>query len=240
MSKQIRILVSALALVAPSIASAYGVYNPARRWFPAEMPRTVHVDDRGIDSITDADNGVAAALAAVNAWNAPGLSIVSSVADTSAFGLGDGRSDVIFDDPNDICTGSCLAATYIGFYDSAEKSCCDGLTVVPYTDSDVVFNLAYSWTSVTEPDGCSGEFYIEGVMTHEIGHLIGLAHSNQSGAIMYPSVSACVNKAIAADDVAGRAALYDCSSFGECLCVGSSCSSDSQCCSQKCRGKKCR
>jgi hypothetical protein len=52
--------------------------------------------------------------------------------------------------------------------------------------------------------------YIEGMMVHETGHGLGLAHTNVSGATMFPSVSACNNgqASTEADDEAGIDNLY--------------------------------
>ena len=71
-------------------------------------------------------------------------------------------------------------------------------------------NTRYAWTSLAETDGCSSEFYIEGVLVHEVGHLLGLGHSNVSGSTMYPSVSSCNNgpATIENDDRNAINALY--------------------------------
>ena len=47
-------------------------------------------------------------------------------------------------------------------------------------------------------------------MVHEVGHVIGIGHSNVSGATMYPSVSACNagNRSLEADDIAAKNDLY--------------------------------
>ena len=68
---------------------------------------------------------------------------------------------------------------------------------------------ARDWASAGET--CSGtEFRIEGVMVHEVGHLLGLGHSSVSGATMYPSVSACNNgpASLATDDINAINDLY--------------------------------
>ena len=68
---------------------------------------------------------------------------------------------------------------------------------------------------------------------HEVGHGLGLGHTNVSGATMLPTVAFCDNgpATIEQDDADGINALY-----GECLPKGASCSRDSDCCGMKCRG----
>jgi hypothetical protein len=45
-------------------------------------------------------------------------------------------------------------------------------------------------------------------MVHEVGHLLGLGHTNVSGAPMFPSVSAC-NNAPASTEADDEAAIRD-------------------------------
>ncbi|PNT07654.1 hypothetical protein POPTR_013G100400v4 [Populus trichocarpa] len=50
---------------------------------------------------------------------------------------------------------------------------------------------------------------LESVAVHEIGHLLGLAHSSDSNAVMYPSIAAGTKKRnLAQDDIDGIHALY--------------------------------
>ena len=129
--------------------------NPARRWFPpSNTPRLVTVDNRGISSVADRDHGVSAAVGAVTAWNTNGVNPLSSTSGSVAYQLGDGRSDIIFADPLHICTGSCIAATTTGYYNTGSTGTCGGLNVVEITDSDTAFNLNYNYTTVAEA-GCS-------------------------------------------------------------------------------------
>jgi hypothetical protein len=52
-------------------------------------------------------------------------------------------------------------------------------------------------------------FDIETVALHEIGHIVGLAHSSVPGAVMLPTVSANFTKrALTQDDIDGHAQLY--------------------------------
>jgi hypothetical protein len=241
-----RIHIAAMAtfvmVVISSGAFSYNLLSPARRWFNADTPKLVRVDNGGVASVTggDPDNGVSASVDAVTAWNSGGVNVTSSSSANVAYAQGDGISDIIFGDPLHICTGSCLAATLTGYYNQNLTGTCGGLTVVKLTDADVSFNLNYNYTT-PEQGSCSNEIYLDSVVSHEVGHVIGLAHSNTSSALMYPSVSYCVNKPIGSDDINGRNALYNCTlnegGGGGCFPPGQGCSSNSQCCSNSCKGK---
>ncbi|MDD0148443.1 matrixin family metalloprotease, partial [Shigella flexneri] len=52
-------------------------------------------------------------------------------------------------------------------------------------------------------------FDVETVAIHEIGHLLGLGHSNVREAIMFPSIGAGQTKNLHADDINGIRALYN-------------------------------
>lgn len=54
-----------------------------------------------------------------------------------------------------------------------------------------------------------GAFDVETVALHEIGHILGLAHSNVAGAIMFPSIgSNRTNRVLTQDDISGVQSLY--------------------------------
>ena len=136
--------------------------------------------------------------------------------------LGDGTSHLVFDDPFKICKGLCLAVTLVGFFDESQTGTCGGLTVARITDSDTFFNnkgpFGSGWTTESEDPsgaGCSGEIYLETVVTHEVGHQIGLDHSEDPNALMAPSIGSCDNQGLTEDDEAGRDALYACA-FSPC------------------------
>lgn len=233
MTSRIVLAVTALVFFAGSI-SAYVLLNPRRTW---SSPPTYIVDDRGQASITDSDGGLSRTIAAITsqaAWNGAGAGTVVNATPGSManFTLGDNIPMLNFEDPTGQCSGNCLAATFTGFYSRRGRK-------VTINDADIVTNTAYDWTSQSEPDGCSGEFFIEGVQVHEIGHGLGLGHTNVSGATMFPSVSSCNNgpATTEADDEAGICDLYGCGG-GSCTLgqKGDSCTANSQCCSGKCRG----
>lgn len=238
MTSKKTIAFTVLGLMLAGVVSAYVLLNPRRTW---ANPPTYIIDDRGQASITDSDGGLSNTIAAItsnDAWNGAGAgTVVNAVAgDISGFTLGDGIPMLNFEDPTGQCDGTCLAATFTGFYTTTGRGNRRTTTI---DDADIVTNTAYDWTSTSEPDGCNNEFYIEGVQVHEIGHALGLGHSNVSGATMFPSVSACNNgpAVIASDDIAAIVDLYG-GGGGSCNLgqSGDTCTANGQCCSGKCKG----
>jgi Matrixin len=192
-----------LSCLLASSLFAYVLLSPRRTW---DSPPNLIIDNRGLASVADGDLGRTAtrnALLASVSWNGAGTGtrLSATIGSVSAFRMGDGRPMLVFRDPVGACTGNCLAATFTGFFASR------GNGTNRITDADIVTNAnGFNWASVG--DACSGEIFVEGVMVHETGHLLGLGHSNVSGATMFPTVSNCNNgpASTAADD---RAAIND-------------------------------
>ncbi|HET9227106.1 MAG TPA: matrixin family metalloprotease [Thermoanaerobaculia bacterium] len=191
MTKTRIISLSALFVIACLVAgsvSAYVLLSPRRTW---DSPPNVIVDNRGQSTVADGDLGRSAtrnAITSSNAWNGAGTGtrLTATVGSVSSWRLGDGIPMLNFRDPQGVCGGNCLAATFTGYYTRRSNG-----TYRIY-DADIVTSTGRDWASAGE--ACSGtEFRIEGVMVHEVGHLLGLGHSNVSGATMFPSVSACNN-----------------------------------------------
>ena len=206
-------LVFVLVILSSSALSAYVLLSPPRRWPIGGVTYTV--DNRGISSINDGDGGVTRtvnAITSTDAWNGAGAGtqVYASSGSVSGWSLGDGTPMLNFTDPENACSGGCLAATFTGYYNGSGY----------ITDADIVTNSSgYSWTSQGEDpggSGCSNEYYIEGVEVHEVGHGLGLAHTGVSGATMYPTVAACDNgpATIESDDASGMQALYNCTPYG--------------------------
>jgi len=244
MKNKLQLAIAAVSIVGAVSTAAFGyaLLSPARRWFNADTPRQVNIDNRGVSSVTggDPDHGVTASVNAAKSWNSSGVTVTASSSGTVAYRQGDGISDVIFDDPLHICTGTCLAATLTGYYSTSITGTCGGLTVDKITDADISFNLSYNYTTPAQ-GSCSSEIYLDSVLAHEVGHVIGLGHSNTSSALMYASVAYCNDKQVATDDINGRNALYNCTLVegggGGCKSAGATCDANSECCSNSCKGK---
>ncbi len=79
-------------------------------------------------------------------------------------------------------------------------------------DSDTRLSRAYAWDADAS-NGVSG-YSLQAVLEHELGHGLGLGHSNgacdggASTPLMCPAIAAGVRKTILADDQAGAASLY--------------------------------
>lgn len=178
------LVVGLLVCVGAGALSAYTLLSPRRKW--PSLPIHIIVDNRGIPSISDGDLGrtrTRNALVSPVAWNGAGLGtvITAVVGSVGAFSLGDGIVMLNFRNPYGTCSGNCLAATFTGYYTGGS-----------IYDADIVTNsTGFAWASAGE--GCSNEIYVEGVMVHEVGHVLGLGHSTVAGATMYPSVSYCNN-----------------------------------------------
>jgi hypothetical protein len=244
MKNKLHLAIAAVSIAAlvSTAAFGYALLSPTRRWFNADTPHQVNVDNRGVASVTggDPDHGVTAAVNAIKTWNSGGVNVTTSSSASVAYRQGDGVSDVIFGDPLHICTGTCLAATLTGYYSTSITGTCGGLTVDKVTDADTSFNLSYNYTTPAQ-GSCSNEIYLDSVVAHEVGHVIGLAHSSNSSALMYPTVNYCSDKQVASDDINGRNALYNCTLVegggGGCSAAGASCNVSSDCCSNSCKGK---
>src|ERR1044071_554219 len=101
-----------------SAASAYVLLSPRRTWNTA--PRII-VDNTGNSTITDVDGGATAVIAALTAnaaWNGAGSGTLLTAVkgSTASWRLGDGTPMLSLKDPAKGCKGTCLAATYTGYY----------------------------------------------------------------------------------------------------------------------------
>ena len=75
-------------------------------------------------------------------------------------------------------------------------------------DADIEVNAANN--TVTLPESKRVEYDLQAIMTHEIGHFIGIAHSSDESAVMAPTYSpgSIAQRKLSADDVAAVCAIY--------------------------------
>ncbi len=182
------------ALLAVS-ATGY-TYSTFAKW--SSTPVTVYVNPANADVSSSA--AVAAIQYAMNVWNNGGSSFRyqygGTASDTS--NTFDNRNVVIF---RNASNGSAIASTY-SWWNSSNQ----------LLDSDVIV-WDGGFTFYTGTSGCGGisnSAYLEDIATHELGHALGLNHSNHGDATMYPSYSYCSQdmRTLASDDVNGLKALY--------------------------------
>ena len=115
---------------------------------------------------------------------------------TSATTVGNnGKNEVFF---RNVSAGSVVAETY--WWADASNRLIDADILI--YDGGILF--------FTGSSGCVGGLYLEDVTAHEFGHALGLGHSSDPTATMYPSATWCANdwRFLSSDDLAGVEALY--------------------------------
>jgi hypothetical protein len=199
------------ALALSGSAGAFVLLAPTRTW--QITPVAIEINpNKNHATITDGDYGHAAVAAALNdavsGWNQV-ASIETTANAGGRFAIGDGTPTITFDDPRNICVQGCLAVTLTGFYTTQGQ-----VTYIDDADIFVSKKAGIKFTSETEDPTtatCSpAEFYIEGVMMHEVGHAIGLDHSAVGSATMNAFATPCDQGGadIDPDDAAGADVLY--------------------------------
>jgi len=192
-------LISVFASVALlAIAGASVSYTTYAKWPTSQVTFYLNVANAADVSATAA---TAAVQYALNVWNTQSGTTFryqygGTVSDTST--AYDNRNVLIF---RNATNGSAIGTTY-SWWDSNKN----------LLDSDIVMwsgNINF----FAGTSGCGvlpNAAYIEDVTTHELGHALGLNHSTNSAATMYPSYSYCSQalRTLASDDIAGAKALY--------------------------------
>jgi len=125
---------------------------------------------------------------AMSAWTAvPSANHVLTYAGTTTAGFStDGRNTILWANGNG-CTGNCLAITALVLQ--------SGQVIV---ETDISFNASWSWaTSGVDID-------TQSVATHELGHSLGIHHSNLSSSptpTMFASYFGTGGRTLATDDI---------------------------------------
>jgi hypothetical protein len=185
-----------LSVTVTSVALAYTFTNA--KWNRNEVVYYVNPDNQDLN----AQDVIAAIRRGAEVWQeASGIPVRLSYGGMSNATTvrNDGRNEVFFRNATSDSGSGVLATTYWWFDRNGNT-----------LDADMVFwdgpHRFFAGTT-----GCSRGYYIEDIATHEFGHVLGLGHSNDRSATMYPSIgSFCSQNARSpsSDDVAGVRALY--------------------------------
>jgi hypothetical protein len=157
--------------------------------------------------------GGAQIATAISVWNAAGTGTrlaggSSAVARKCTSELtGTGRITISFNDPcGEISdSGGTLAIGGAAFF-SGQGGTSSGVTFGRAVEGFVINNNSSVATNLLVQPGC-----FQDIQLHELGHVLGLDHTNDTNAIMFPSINnSCSSGAhgLGSDDRAGLAAIY--------------------------------
>jgi hypothetical protein len=155
----------------------FHIWNPPLRWFEADNGQSVVFKTNVDGAPPQVENDV---VAATNAWSSvPGCSLRVTYGGTThgcgLFGL-DGENTISFNNcdgyfnGSGLCSSGILAVTSIANYDRFQTRVINGVTFFKALESNLTFNPFASCYF-------SEHIKLQEIMTHEMGHGLGLFHS---------------------------------------------------------------
>ncbi len=191
-------MLASLAASAAAYTRITAVDGRATRW--ASMPVSYWINVRGFSQIPNGSE-FSAVRAAFQTWqDVPTADIVFDYKGTTPVQTvgRDGINLISFADDATVLGSSTLAATFSFF--------CSTCPTFQTQEADIIFNKNFNWTT----SGEAGKYDIQAVLTHEIGHLLGLDHSALVSSVMTPfaAVNSLDLRTLQYDDMAGVAELY--------------------------------
>ena len=167
------------------------------KWDDTDIPVPYYINTQNIPANVSEANYIAAVQLAFDAWQQVYTSYISFTYEGSGAAYvpyggatTDGHNTIGF---ADMGAGAVGLATLWS----------NGNTMV---EVDIRLNTYQNWAT----DGSSGDDDVQNVSTHEIGHLVGLDHSDVPGATMWPTTSYgdISQRTLEPDDIAGVTALF--------------------------------
>jgi hypothetical protein len=148
-------------------------------WNNATMPWYLNTAKQGAGK----EAAVQAAMAAWTNINTP-HNLVYSGTTTAGFST-DGRNTILWARGNG-CNGSCLAITALVL--------AAGQVI---TETDISFSERYRWNTN------GADYDVQAVCTHELGHTLGMHHSETTNAVMYAYYTGTSGRTLKTDDING-------------------------------------
>ena len=193
---------------------------PHTRWFLSDGETIDYRMSTDGDRDLGVDGSVYAVNAALAAWSTTDCSSLRladvGTADPVPFGACDGRTQITFNDPADEITNpiGCHGVLAVGGVcsDSGTVSSFNGVPFYRITEGDVVVNNGFGSCPFWNPTNLAE------LLTHEVGHTLGLGHSSEDPNEPDPSLRDATmyyaahfdgrGAMLRSDDIAAVCALY--------------------------------